>query len=176
MRQHPYQNLPQHCYWRAAVAQTPLADVDPVVAAKFTISSTDRVATAGYHIKPFGWPIIEAYFGGCCAAALEAGGMAAFFDFAVAELVGVLGSDFATRVKPIRIHSWGGDPFALGSYSFALPGFADCRRTLAEPVDDRLFFAGEACSRHDFSTAHGGYFTGVAAADQVIAARRAITA
>ena len=132
---------------------------------------TDRVATAGYHIKPFGWPMIEAYFGGRCAADLEAGGEAAFFDFAVAELVGVLGSDFARRVKPIRVHCWGSDPFALGSYSFALPGFADCRATLAEPVDDRLFFAGEACSRHDFSTAHGGWLTGVAAAEQVIAAR-----
>ncbi len=132
---------------------------------------TDRVATAGYHIKPFGWPMIEAYFGGKCAADLEADGEAAFFDFAVAELVGVLGSDFARRVKPVRVHCWGGDPFALGSYSFALPGFADCRATLAEPVDDRLFFAGEACSRHDFSTAHGGWLTGVAAAEQVIAAR-----
>ncbi len=130
---------------------------------------TDRVATAGYHIRPFGWPMIEAYFGGKCAAALEAGGEAAFFDFAVAELVGVLGSDFARRIKPIRTHCWGSDPFALGSYSFASPGFADCRQTLAESVDDRLFFAGEACSRHDFSTAHGGYLTGVAAADRVIA-------
>jgi monoamine oxidase len=35
-----------------------------------------------------------------------------------------------------------------------------------------LFFAGEACSTHDFSTAHGGFNTGVAAADQVIAARK----
>jgi monoamine oxidase len=42
---------------------------------------------------------------------------------------------------------------------------------LAEAVDDRLFFAGEACSPHDFSTAHGGYLTGVAAAEDVIAAR-----
>ena len=25
---------------------------------------TDRVATAGYHLRPFGWPMIEAYFGG----------------------------------------------------------------------------------------------------------------
>ena len=49
---------------------------------------------------------------------------------------------------------------------------ADCRATLAAPVDGRLFFAGEACSRHDFSTAHGGWFTGVAAAEQVIAERR----
>ena len=132
---------------------------------------TDRAATAGYHIRPFGWPMIEAYFGGRCAAELEAGGEAAFFEFAVSELVGVLGSDFARRLRPIRVHRWGSDPFALGSYSFALPGFADCRATLAETVNDQLFFAGEACSRHDFSTAHGGYQTGVAAADQVIAAR-----
>jgi len=132
---------------------------------------TDRAATAGYNVRPFGWPLIEAYFGGSCAAELEAGGDAAFFDFAVAELVGVLGSDFAKRLKPIGVHRWGVDPYALGAYSFALPGYADRRAALAEPVDDRLFFAGEACSRHDFSTAHGGYLTGVAAADGVIAAR-----
>jgi monoamine oxidase len=132
---------------------------------------TDRTATAGYHIRPFGWPMIEAYFGGACAAELENGGEAAFFDFAVAELVGVMGSEFAKRLKPIRVHSWGIDQYALGAYSFALPGYADRRAVLAEPVDDRLFFAGEACSLHDFSTAHGGYLTGVAAADRVVAAR-----
>jgi monoamine oxidase len=131
----------------------------------------DRTATAGYHVRPFGWSMIEAYFGGSCAAELEAAGEDAFFDFAVAELVGVFGGDFARRLKPVRVHRWGADPFALGSYSFALPGHADRRAVLAEPVDDRLFFAGEACSRHDFSTAHGGYLTGVAAAEDVIAAR-----
>ena len=39
---------------------------------------------------------------------------------------------------------------------------------LGAPVDDRLFFAGEACSTHDYSTAHGAYRTGIAAAEQVI--------
>ena len=132
---------------------------------------TDRAATAGYHIRPFGWPMIEAYFGGACAAELETAGEAAFFDFAVAELVGVMGTDFAKRLKPIGVHCWGTDPYALGAYSFARPGYADRRAVLAAPVDDRLFFAGEACSLHDFSTAHGGYLTGVAAAEGVIAAR-----
>jgi monoamine oxidase len=132
---------------------------------------TDRAGTPGYHVRPFGRPQIEAYFGGSLAAELETGGEGAFFDFAVAELVGVFGSDFARRLKPIRVHRWGHDPFALGSYSYALPGRADCRLTLAAPVDDRVFFAGEACSKHDFSTAHGGYHTGIAAAEQVIAAR-----
>jgi hypothetical protein len=49
-----------------------------------------------------------------------------------------------------------------------LPGKAGCRGVLAAPV----FFAGEACSRSDYSTAHGANLTGVAAADQAIAALR----
>jgi monoamine oxidase len=134
--------------------------------------ATDRSATATYHLRPFGRPQIEAYFGGRLAADLEAGGAAAFFDFAVSELTQQLGNDFARRVKPIHLHRWGADPFARGSYSYALPGMADCRATLAAPVDGRLFFAGEACSRGDFSTAHGGWITGVAAADQAISALR----
>jgi monoamine oxidase len=69
------------------------------------------------------------------------------------------------------MHRWGADPFARGSYSYALPGMADCRARLAAPVDGRLFFAGEACSRGDFSTAQGAWLTGVSAADQVIAQR-----
>lgn len=133
---------------------------------------TDRAATAAYHFRPFGRPMIEAYFGGKCAAELEAHGEGAFFDFAVSELRDVFGSEFGRRLRPIRIHRWGLDPLALGSYSFALPGSADCRATLAEPVDRRLFFAGEACSAHDFSTAHGAWHTGMVAAEQVIAVRR----
>ena len=132
---------------------------------------TDRKGTGGYHLRPFGRPMIEAYFGGGLATELEAGGEAAFFDFAVTELVGLFGGTFARRLKTIRVHCWGRDPFALGSYSSALPGFADCRQTLAEPVDNRLFFAGEACSPNFFSTAHGGFLSGVAAADEAIAAR-----
>jgi len=134
---------------------------------------TDRAATATYQFRPLGRPYIEGYFGGNLAAELEANGDGAFFDFAVSELVGVFGNTFARRLKPIRIHRWGLDPFALGAYSYALPGFAGCRSTLAAPVEDRLFFAGEACSTNDFSTAHGAWLTGIAAADQVIAARLA---
>ena len=137
---------------------------------------TDRAATGSYYFRPFGRPQIEAYFGGKLASSLEAEGEEAFFDFAVSELVGLFGSHFARRVKPVRIHCWGRDPFARGSYSSALPGFADCRLALASPVDDRLFFAGEACSAGDFSTAHGAWHTGVAAADAAVAVRGEATA
>lgn len=131
----------------------------------------NRTGTATYNFRPFGRPMIEAYFGGRQAAALEADGEAAFVDFALGELTAKLGGDFAKRVTPIALHRWGADPLARGSYSYALPGKAACRQTLAAPVDARLFFAGEACSTHDFSTAHGALETGIAAAEQIIAAR-----
>jgi len=131
-----------------------------------------RPEIAMYHMRPFGRPQIEVYFGGRNAWRLEEEGDQAFFDFAKGDLVRLLGSDFARRLKPLAIHRWGADPFARGSYSYALPGKVDCRATLAAPIDGRLFFAGEACSKHSFSTAHGAYLTGVAAAEDVIAARK----
>ena len=151
-----------------------LADADEFQKESRLFGRTDRTGTGVYHFRPFGRPQIEAYFGGRLAAELEAGGGAAFLDFATAELVGLLGSNFARRVKLLHVHPWGNDPFSRGSYSSALPGKADCRALLATPVDDRLFFAGEACSSNDYSTAHGAYLTGVAAADLAIAARHGI--
>lgn len=135
------------------------------------VGNTDSSATATYHFRPFGRPLIEVYFGGRNAHALEEGGARAFFDFAKTELTGLLGGDFGKRIAPLRMHPWASDPFARGSYSFALTGHAGDRAILAAPVDGRLFFAGEACSPHNFSTAHGAYESGVAAADAIIEAR-----
>ena len=125
--------------------------------------------TASYRLSPFGWPIVEAFFGGRCAEELEAGDAAAF---AIDELIGLLGSDWRTRLTPLATTRWRQEAWIGGSYSHARVGCAGQRPILAEPVDDRLFFAGEACHSTDFSTAHGAYETGVAAADAVIALRR----
>lgn len=133
---------------------------------------TDRVGTGAYHMRPFGRPLIECYFGGRLAEDLERGGAEAFFAFAKEELVNLLGGDFAKRIAPVASHAWGIDPHSGGAYSYARPGHADCRAVLAAPIDGRLFFAGEACSAHDFSTAHGAYLTGVAAAAAVLARKR----
>jgi len=44
---HPYHGLPDHCFWRQSVTETPRDDVDPVVHAKFRISRSDAIVTAG---------------------------------------------------------------------------------------------------------------------------------
>ncbi|MGJ3626288.1 FAD-dependent oxidoreductase [Sphingomonas sp. MMS24-JH45] len=121
--------------------------------------------TGSYRLSPFGWPVIEAFLGGDCAAALEEGDACAF---AIEELVALLGGDWRTRMRPLRATRWRHEAWIEGSYSHAIVGRAGDRAALAAPVDDRLFFAGEACSATDFSTAHGAYATGVAAAQAIL--------
>ncbi|MDB5571388.1 MAG: FAD-dependent oxidoreductase [Hyphomicrobiales bacterium] len=132
--------------------------------------ATDRVGTGAYHYRPFDRPLIEGYFGGACARELESGGMAAFADFAIEELCGALGSRWRARLAPVACSAWARDPFALGSYSHALPGHWDKRAVLAAPVENRIFFAGEATHPHFFSTAHGAWMSGERAAAEALRA------
>ncbi|MFS4505891.1 FAD-dependent oxidoreductase [Clavibacter sp. Sh2141] len=63
---------------------------------------------------------------------------------------------------------WAGDPFARGSGSFLRPGATRAdREALARPVDDRVFFAGEATSADRPGTVAGAYASGLRAADEV---------
>jgi monoamine oxidase len=134
------------------------------------VGALDRVATGSYQFRPFGRPLIAAFFGGALALDLERGGTRAMEDFAAAELAGLFGSGFRRKLRPLASSAWASDPFARGSYSFALPGHAGDRAILAAPLDDRLFFAGEACSAEHFSTAHGAFLSGREAAERITAA------
>lgn len=129
-----------------------------------------RTATGAYHLRPLRRPVIETFLGGAHARALEGQGPGAAAAFAIEELVGVFGAGVRSRVHVLAETAWAADPFAGGSYSHALPGRAGDRARLAAPVDQRLFFAGEACSPHAFSTAHGAWQTGEAAARAAIQA------
>ncbi len=137
---------------------------------------TEKAETGSYYLRPLGRPVIEAYFGGDHARALAAEGPRAAADFAIEELVSVYGADVRPQLRLLAATSWSQDPWALGAYSHALPGCAPARQVLAEPVEGRLFFAGEATSTRAFSTAHGAWETGLRAADEVLAALRVAAA
>ena len=64
--------------------------------------------------------------------------------------------------------NWSSDPWTYGSYSYLAKGSDQSdRHRLAEPVDDRLFFAGEAVHPTRNSTVHAAFESGLIAADQV---------
>ena len=64
---------------------------------------------------------------------------------------------------------WAQDPFSLGSYSFLAVGSTPTdRETLQEPVEQRIFLAGEHTSTDAPATTHGALGSGRRAADQII--------
>ncbi|MHB8267294.1 flavin monoamine oxidase family protein [Bradyrhizobium sp.] len=133
--------------------------------------ATMRTAMGSFHLRPFGQPCIEGFFGGTFARELEDAGDGAFAAESIDQIVALLGSDFRRKLKPLAESRWARDPFARGAYSHALPGHAGDRAVLAAPVDGRLFFAGEATSPNFFSTAHGARDSGERAAREIIAAK-----
>lgn len=68
-------------------------------------------------------------------------------------------------------HDWSRDPFARGAYSYVAVGGGDARAALGAPVDDTLFFAGEATS----SDGQGGTVNGALETGERAAAEAAMS-
>jgi monoamine oxidase len=129
--------------------------------------------TGSYFLNPMGMPVVEGFFGGAGARALEKLGKEEAAAFAVDELASLLGSGIRKRLAPIALSCWAAEPWIGGSYSHALPGHAADRLRLAASGDDRIAFAGEAVSVEDYSTAHGAFDSGKAAVRKLCASRDA---
>jgi monoamine oxidase len=75
-------------------------------------------------------------------------------------------SDF--KVFP-PITKWASDPLAGGSYTIVpINGSLDDFDKIAEPIGNRLFFAGEATNKYYYGTVHGAYISGYRASQEVL--------
>ncbi len=69
----------------------------------------------------------------------------------------------------LRRSRWGADPFARGAFGFDAAGSTDeLRKALAQPVAERVFFAGEACDTEAPGTLQGARSSGARAASLVL--------
>jgi monoamine oxidase len=88
-------------------------------------------------------------------------------NFAVDRIADIFGNDIRKHVKRSIATAWSTDPWTLGSWACPLPGQAYQRANLEHPVDERLFFAGEATVYGGQGTCHGAYQSGIRAAKQI---------
>ncbi|HSW93423.1 MAG TPA: FAD-dependent oxidoreductase [Gammaproteobacteria bacterium] len=66
------------------------------------------------------------------------------------------------------ITRWSEDPFSYGSYSYFKTGSTSADYdALAEPIGNKLFFAGEATCSTCPSTTHGAYLSGIREAERI---------
>jgi monoamine oxidase len=69
----------------------------------------------------------------------------------------------------VRVSHWASDPYARGSYSYpSVGGSGRDRELLAVPLENTLFFAGEATHRDDPASVHGAWWSGLRAARQAL--------
>jgi monoamine oxidase len=112
--------------------------------------------TFDFECWTFGRDIVVGNFGGDHARRVTADGDAAAIAATLEAFVRVVGGSARTSFIGGRVHAWHRDPYSLGCYSHCLPGHAGARAQLAEPIAERIFFAGEATGGEDFGGANFG--------------------
>lgn len=122
----------------------------------------------GYSVHGYtGAPILMLFNAGAFGVAIERLSNEAI----VAQSMEVLRKMFGNSIpspEASLVTRWASDPFALGSYSYAATGasLSDYVQ-IAEPVGNRLYFAGEATSSLYPATVHGAYLSGLREARRI---------
>ena len=114
--------------------------------------------------RPFGYDYVEIATGGRMAEWMEKSGEKATIDFILEKLRDLTGQQSVPDPTQSIVSAWDGDDWVKGAYSCAQPGAADQRAVLARPIDDRIYFAGEATSSNYYASVHGACISGSEAA------------
>ncbi len=118
---------------------------------------------------PFEFDMMIGFLGGEFGWNLSAAGTDAAVDFALGEVVQMVGSDAAKHFVKGDFTRWASNPLTMGAYAAPRPGKFAARGELARQLGDRLFFAGEAVAGPYVATCGGAYLSGEKTARQVSA-------
>jgi monoamine oxidase len=129
--------------------------------------AADRRTAAG-HTNFMGSRLCYVQLGGRPCAELADEGEAALTAFAVDWLVAQFGSGVRKSIKRTHATRWSKQPWALGASTYASPGGRAARKALAQPLSERVWFAGEAVHESLWGTVAGAWETGERAANSVI--------
>lgn len=123
-------------------------------------------------LRPFGTPLDIAFTGGqqSLDLARESNPQQAAIDYALSAIIDAFGSEIKPMFQKGHFTNWSADPFARGAYSYAKVGKHKSRRKIGKPINNRLFFAGEACVPKWATQAAAAFISGQNAAKQSIRA------
>jgi len=126
--------------------------------------------------SPLRAPVLVAWAGGPKAAELSRLSEQNVVEQALESVAAVFGEscDAAARLVAAYYHNWQHDVFARGAYSYLNVGGQTARATLAAPVQDTLFFAGEATDPgEEAATVAGALQSGTRAALEILRSKDA---
>jgi monoamine oxidase len=118
-----------------------------------------------------GGDLATAYTGGAFSRALALEGEGAQIDWATQQLCQLLGSSIQQSVMGTCATPFDREPWIDGGNSYCRYGTGNQRPALVEPIEDRVFFAGEACSLDYPGVAHGAWLSGGTAIERIASGR-----
>jgi monoamine oxidase len=118
---------------------------------------------------PTGTPnYIVAVFAGKQAREIEKMDDQTVTNLVMDDLRGMFGETIPLPVEIKRTY-WHTNKFSLGAYPHLKPGATlDACETIAQPLQNKIYFAGDATSKQYMATAHGAYISGISAANALI--------
>ena len=117
---------------------------------------------------PLRGPLLTAWAGGPKAARLTGSSTRKLVDAALASVESVFGKGVRGHLAAAHAQDWMRDPYSRGGYSYVLVGGKGAREELAAPIDDTIFFAGEATDSEEAGTVAGALRSGIRAAREVL--------
>ena len=114
---------------------------------------------------PMRAPLLTAWAGGPKAARLTGSSSRKLIDAALASVESVFGKQ---ELAAAYVQDWMQDPYSRGGYSYVLVGGMGAREQLATPLDDTVFFAGEATDNEEPGTVAGALRSGQRAAREAL--------
>jgi len=151
-------------------------------------NSPDSAIPTFWTCKPLRAPLLNAWVGGPKAARLEQTPTSNIVKEALASLESMFGQQPERSVgnpekrqrrdagqppdmqlEAAYVHHWSQDPLARGAYSYVTVGGSQARRELAAPLDNTLFFAGEATDwEGEAATVTGALHSGTRVAEEIL--------
>jgi monoamine oxidase len=117
---------------------------------------------------PMRAPLLTAWAGGPKAARLTGSSTRRLVDAALASVESVFGKGVRAELAAAYPQDWMHDPYSRGGYSYLLVNGEGAREELAAPLDDTVFFAGEATDSDEAGTVAGALRSGIRAARQAM--------
>jgi monoamine oxidase len=158
-------------FWQTIAASTSSRDKKTLGGMGFLFSDDEWFPT-WWTTEPRKSPIITGWAPFRAGARLSRQNESFVIDHCLSSLGGLLQvnpAQLREEFEAAYFHDWQNDPFSRGAYSYGKVGAVEAQQGLGAPLEDTLFFAGEATDvSGNNGTVHGAIASGQRAAAEIL--------
>lgn len=139
---------------------------------KMSFLVTNEIATTWWTQYPETDPVLTGWIAGPQAEKLKSATSEEIIEIAFTSLVNIFKIDkdvLKGGLVKSKVVNWPADPYTCGAYSYTAVDSKEAYEELATPVDDKIYFAGEALyNGKETATVEGALASGLEVANKIL--------